>query len=199
MSEDGILAHQLNYVTANRFYVEIGSEIKACFSECSSLGVQIDKDVYFEGGVNDQQRIFLKQAKFNDLTLKRGITDDLTFWTWVNQVLNSSPKRLDVRILVFNQAGETIQSWTLIGAIPVGWKSPALQANSNTVAIEELTLAYEGLNVEKGKNLQSSKYASNNMDVIEKKPGQQRQGQAKTGETGGYFPSNYSQSGAPTT
>jgi len=40
-----------------------------------------------------------------------------------------------------------MQCWTLIGAIPVGWKTPALQASSSTVAIEELTLAYEGLKV----------------------------------------------------
>jgi hypothetical protein len=49
--------------------------------------------------------------------------------------------------LVFNQAGETMQCWTLTGAIPVGWKTGSLQANSNAVAIEELTLAYEGLKV----------------------------------------------------
>ena len=33
-------------------------------------------------------------------------------------------------------------------AIPVGWKAPSLQANSTTVAIEELTLAYEGLTID---------------------------------------------------
>ena len=138
--------NELNYVTANRFYVEIASKITASFTECSGLGMTIDKDVYFEGGVNDQQRIFLKQTKFNDVTLKRGITDDLTFWGWIHEVLNTTvKKRLNVNILLFNQAGETMQTWTLIGAIPVGWKAPSLQADAKTVAIEELTLAYEGL------------------------------------------------------
>ena len=148
MSTNGVVSHELNYVTANRFYVEIHSEIKACFSECSGLGMQIDKDVYFEGGVNNLQRVFLKQAKFNDVTLKRGLTDDLAFWGWLQQTLADTPnKRLNVTIMVFNQAGETMQSWTLIGAIPVGWKAPSLQASSSSVAIEELTLAYEGLNI----------------------------------------------------
>ncbi len=142
--------NELNYVTANRFYVEIDSSIQASFTECSGLGMTIDKDVYFEGGVNDQQRIFLKQTKFNDVTLKRGITDDLVFLGWIHGVLNSNTtakKRLNVNILLFNQAGETMQTWTLIGAIPIAWKAPSLQANSNTAAIEELTLAYEGLKV----------------------------------------------------
>ena len=145
---NGSVDHELNYVTANRFYVEIESQITACFSECSGLGVQVEKETYLEGGVNGQQRIFLKQAKFNDVTLKRGITNDLVFWNWVSQILNPGKKeRRNVNILVFNQAGITMQCWTLIGAIPVGWKAPSLQANSNTAAIEELTLAYEGLKI----------------------------------------------------
>lgn len=140
--------HGKNYITANRFYVEIQSNLTASFSECSGLGVTIDKETYMEGGVNEQQRIFLKQAKFNDVTLKRGMTDDLTFWNWISKTLNPGNKeRRNVNILVFNQAGETMQCWTLIGAIPVAWKAPSLQANSNSVAIEELTLAYEGLQV----------------------------------------------------
>ncbi|MEQ9370446.1 MAG: phage tail protein [Coleofasciculus chthonoplastes F3-SA18-01] len=148
MADNGNITHELNYVTANRFYIEIESQITASFSECSGLGVQIDKEVYFEGGVNEQQRIFLKQAKFDDVTLKRGITEDLVFWDWINKTLNPGKKeRRNVNILVFNQGGETMQCWTLIGAIPVGWKTPALQASSSTVAIEELTLAYEGLKV----------------------------------------------------
>ena len=148
MSENGVVTHELNYVTANRFYVEIDDGIKASFTECSGLGITIDKDVYFEGGVNNQQRVFLKQTKFNDVTLKRGITDDLVFLGWIYGVLDTTvKKRLNVNILLFNQAGETMQTWTLIGAIPIGWKAPSLQANSNTAAIEELTLAYEGLKV----------------------------------------------------
>lgn len=137
-----------DYVTTNRFYVEIGGSIAASFSECTGLDVQIEKETYFEGGVNNQQRIFLKQTKFGDVTLKRGITDDITFWEWLGKMLSPAKKeRRNITILVFNQAGETMQAWTLVGAIPIGWKTPSLQANSSTVAIEELTLAYEGLKV----------------------------------------------------
>lgn len=142
--------YELNYVTANRFYVEMESTITASFSECSGLGVQIKHEAQREGGVNDQQRILLGQADFSDITLKRGITDSLTFWEWLKDILaGKSNQRRNINILLFNQAGDTMQCWTLIGAVPVGWKAPALQADSNSVAIEELTLAYEGLRVEK--------------------------------------------------
>lgn len=140
--------HTLNYVTANRFYVEMESTITASFSECSGLGVTVEHKPHREGGVNDQQRILLGQATFSNVTLKRGITDNLVFWQWIQSILSGEPnKRRNINILVFNQAGETMQCWTLIGAVPVGWKAPSLQGNSNTVAIEELSLAYEGLRV----------------------------------------------------
>lgn len=138
----------LNYVTTNRFYVEMENQVTAAFSECSGLDVQIEKEVYQEGGVNEQQRIFLKHAKFGDLTLKRGITDDPMFWNWINQSLTAGElRRRNINILVFNQAGETMQAWRLMGAVPIAWKTPSLKADSNTVALEELVLSYEGLSV----------------------------------------------------
>lgn len=139
------------YVTTNRFYVEMAASntIAASFSECTGLSVQIKKEVYFEGGLNDQQRVRLGHAEFADVTLKRGLTDDIEFWDWASQVFQGGKSRRNVNILVFNQAGSIMQSWTLIGAIPVTWKTPALQANGNAAAIEELTLAYEGLKVGK--------------------------------------------------
>ena len=148
MAKNGVVTHEFNYVTSNRFYVEMESQITASFSECSGLGVTLKRDVQREGGVNDQQRILLGEAEFTDVTLKRGITDSLTFWDWMDQTLSSTKKeRRNVNILVFNQAGETMQCWTLIGAVPVGWKAPALQANADSTAIEELSLAYEGLKI----------------------------------------------------
>jgi phage tail-like protein len=148
MSTNGVSTHEFNYVATNRFYIEMESQITASFSECSGLGVTIKRDAQYEGGVNDQQRILLGQAEFSDVTLKRGMTDDFLFWNWINQILGDTKKeRRNINILLFNQAGETMQSWTLIGAIPVGWKAPALQANADSLAIEELTIAYEGLKI----------------------------------------------------
>jgi phage tail-like protein len=139
------------YVTTNRFYVEMTdtNTIAASFSECTGLSVQIKKEVYFEGGLNDQQRVRLGHAEFADVTLKRGLTDDIKFWNWASQVFQRGNSRRNINILVFNQAGSIMQSWTLIGAVPVTWKTPGLQANGNAAAIEELTLAYEGLKVGK--------------------------------------------------
>ncbi len=138
--------HRLNYILTNRFYVEIGSEIKASFSECSGFGVNLKKESLLEGGVNDRQHVLIGHAEFDNVTLKRGMTNDLTFWKWLSTTLTDFPKkRYDLNILMFNQAGETQLAWSLLQSIPVSWKAPALQAESSAVAIEELTLAYEGI------------------------------------------------------
>lgn len=144
---------QRNYVTSNRFYVEMQDNptISASFSECSSLKVKINYETIKEGGVNDQQRIILNEPEFSEITLKRGVTNCTLFWDWMSGVIKQSNQRRNLNILLFNQSGEVMQCWSLIGAVPVGWSTPALQASANEVAVEELTLAYEGLKVG-GKN-----------------------------------------------
>jgi hypothetical protein len=56
---NGNIKHELNCVTTKRFYIEIGNAIAACFTECSGLSAQLKKSVHLEGGVNNQQRIFV--------------------------------------------------------------------------------------------------------------------------------------------
>lgn len=142
---------QNNYVTANRFYVEMGSANVAAFAECSSLSVKIDHEKIHEGGANDRQRILIKQAQFDDITLKRGITNNFAFWNWTHDVMTGKVQRRNINILVYNQAGKVMQAWGLKAAVPVGWKTPALQADAKVVAIEELTLAYETIEVSNAK------------------------------------------------
>ncbi|ELS30876.1 MULTISPECIES: phage tail protein [Pseudanabaena] len=135
-----------SYVTTNHFYVEMSpdSTIVACFTECTGLSAKVNYETYLEGGNNDQQKILLGHTTFSEVTLKRGVTEDLSFWNWFTA---TTSRRRNIRILLFNQAGETRQCWTLIGAIPVNWQAPSLQADGNAVAIEELSLAIEGLTV----------------------------------------------------
>jgi phage tail-like protein len=154
--------HRANYVLTHRFYVEMDGVIRAAFNECSGFGLDVKKEVYLEGGVNDQQRIMLGHAEFQDTVLKRGMTSDSTFWLWMQEVLvgrtsdtsgsNSGSQtvrtRRNVNILMMNQAGSIMQACTLVGAIPISWKAPAFQADSAAVAIEEMTLAYEGIHLQ---------------------------------------------------
>jgi len=145
--KNGSNAQLLRYVTTNRFYVEMESTIKASFTGCQGLGVTVKTETIHEGGANEQQRILLGPAEFTPVTLTRGITDDMAFLSWIGKLLNVPAKveRRNVNILTFSQDGTTQQCWTLIGAVPVEWQAPSLDAKGSELAIETLKLAYEGL------------------------------------------------------
>ena len=142
-----------NYVTSQRFYVYIegDNEPSACFSECSGLSYKAKVKRFFEGGANNRERILVGQPKFKEIKLKRGVSDNMVFWDWINQVWNPAPTqpgiRRNISVVVFNPAGEGIQCWTVIGAFPTSWKAPALKAKAKNLALEELRLAFEGLEV----------------------------------------------------
>jgi len=143
--------HSLNYIVANRFYVEMESQLTAWFSACQGLSVKNETTMLAEGGLLNQQRVLLGPAKFTEVTLTRGMTDSLLFWNWLQRTFRGGNQlRRTVNILTFNQAGETMQCWSLIGAVPVSWKAPQLQASSTSLAIEEMTLAFEGLQITAG-------------------------------------------------
>lgn len=147
--------HRGNYILSHRFYVEIEGVIRAGFNECSGFGFDVKKELYLEGGVNHQQRVMLGHTEFQDTTLKRGMTNDSTFWLWMQEILVGQASgtttvrtRRNVNILMMNQAGAIMQICTLVGATPIGWKAPAFQADSAAVAIEEMTLSYEGIQMQ---------------------------------------------------
>lgn len=147
--------HRANYILSHRFYIEMGGVIRAAFNECSGFGLDVKKEQYLEGGVNDQQRVLLGHAEFQDTTFKRGMTNDSSFWLWMKEIVSGQTSgttivrtRRNINILMMNQAGATMQICTLVGATPIGWKAPAFQADSNSVAIEEITMAYEGINMQ---------------------------------------------------
>lgn len=133
----------------------MGGIIRAAFNECSGFGLDVKKEQYLEGGVNHQQRVLLGHAEFQDTTFKRGMTNDSSFWLWMKEIMTGRTSettvvrtRRNINILMMNQSGATMQICTLVGAIPIGWKAPAFQADSNAVAIEEITMAYEGINMQ---------------------------------------------------
>ena len=71
-----------------RFLVEIKELIVAGFSEVSGLQVETETEEYREGGVNDYVHRLPKITKYQNLTLKRGITDSDSLWKWHQDVVS---------------------------------------------------------------------------------------------------------------
>ncbi len=132
--------------TAGNFRVEIQGFTTASFTEVRGLEVSIDIVDYRAGDsrVNTEQKL-PGLYKVPDVTLKRGLTRDLSLWNWINNALNGNVNRTSVAITLLDQADNPVLVWRLRNAWPRKWSGPALNAGCSDVAMEELELAHEGL------------------------------------------------------
>jgi phage tail-like protein len=124
---------------------------RAGFQECSEIGMSVDVIEYRNG--NSKENSVQKLTGLNkatDVTLKRGIIGSLDLYDWLDQIRNGDQNALrTVRILLQNEDHTAVvQAWILHRARIVKHVSGPLNAKGCDVAIEELTLAYERLEME---------------------------------------------------
>ena len=84
------------------------------------------------------------------MTLRRGIIGSLDLYQWLDQIRNGDANAIrNVTIQLQNEDHtQVVQAWLLRGARIVKHVSGPLNAQGCDVAIEELTLAYERLELE---------------------------------------------------
>lgn len=129
---------------------------KGEFSEISGLEFNTTPKVIKEGGRNWGDVQLTAPVTFSNLVLKRGITRDTELWRWYQFIYRTGvyAYRADCTIEVLesykSKDGEDIvrTRWLARSCVPVKFKGSDLNATSSTVAIEELHLAHEGLELE---------------------------------------------------
>ncbi|MFO7567691.1 MAG: phage tail protein [Enhygromyxa sp.] len=128
------------------------------FQECSGLEVELDIQELFEGGRNDGVIRRVGRAKFQPITLKRGMffaVDngaaglDRSLWRWLQSISAGvvPVPRYDGWIRVIDQ-DQVIATWSFVRGLPNRLRGPELNAKTGEIAIEELTIAHEGLKLE---------------------------------------------------
>jgi phage tail-like protein len=134
--------------TIGNFRVEIDGISSASFSEVRGLEVSIDVVEYRAGDskVNTEQKL-PGLFKVSDVTLKRGLTRDLSLWNWINAATAGNVNRANVQITLLDQMDNPVLNWRLRNAWPRKWTGPVLNAGASDVAMEELELACEGLEI----------------------------------------------------
>jgi phage tail-like protein len=85
--------------------------------------------------------------KWNDITLKRGITANMDFYEWRKLVEQGkvADARVAVTITMLDQSGNPIAEWNLESAWPSKISGPSIKADANEIGIEELTIVHEGI------------------------------------------------------
>lgn len=88
--------------------------------------------------------------RVSDVTLKRGIIGSLNLYTWLDQIRNGDQNALrTVTIHLQNEDhSAVVQTWKLLRARIIKHVSGPFHAKGTDVALEEMVLAYERLEVE---------------------------------------------------
>lgn len=135
---------------AYNFLVDLGDGSEAGFQEVSGLSHQISVIEYREGAdKGNAVRKLPGLHKVSDVTLKRGLVGGLELYQWLLAAKSGQLERRTVVIrLLSDDRSETVMTWKLIRAFPVGLTHGPLSATGSLVTMEELVLASEALELE---------------------------------------------------
>ena len=137
------------------FLVDIGDGNtdgpQAGFQEISHIGMEVSVTEYRNGNSKENSPIKITGLnKATDVTLKRGVIGALDLYAWLNDIRNGNQKALRNVTLQLQSEDHTevVATWRLLRARIIKHTSGPLNAKGTDVAMEELTLAYERLEME---------------------------------------------------
>ena len=142
------------YVQFN-FLVDLGDGVtegpQAGFQELSGVGMEVTVSEYRTGNSleNSVQKI-TGMNKATDVTMKRGVIGSLNLYNWLHQIRDGDP--LAMRTVLIHLQSEDhqaiVMTWKLLRARIIKHTSGPFNAKGTDVAMEELVLAYERLEME---------------------------------------------------
>lgn len=129
------------------FGFEVQGAIKGYFTEASGMGSEtevVEQKVVSEKGV----QVVLKvpgRLKWNDLTLKRGLTSSMDMWVWRKLVEDGKIKdaRKNATVTMFDQELKAVAQWTLENCWPSKLTGPTAKSDANEFGMEELVVVAE--------------------------------------------------------
>lgn len=124
------------------------NSVNAGFQEVAGLGIEVTVAEYRAGNWKENSvRKITTMYKVPDVTLKRGVIGAPELWKWVEAVRDGSQaqlKTVTIRLLPEDRNPDTpVQEWILHRARPMKYTGPALNGKGTDVAIEELVLSCE--------------------------------------------------------
>ena len=142
------------YVQFN-FLVDLGTGNtegpQAGFQEISAIGTEVTVSEYRNG--NSRENNVMKVTGLNkatDVTLKRGVIGTTDLYQWLDQIRNGDQNAMRTVTIQLQNEDHTqvVQTWKLLRAHIIKHTSGPMNAKGTDVAMEELVLAYERLEME---------------------------------------------------
>lgn len=132
-----------------RFYVQVDKIIYGEFTECSGLSMGREAKDFVEGGVNHKTYKLPGRVTYDPITLKRGYISK-ALWEWFAKGVDDRsglPELRDIWIFLATSSGIPAMCWVASGAYPTKWSGPSLNTGSKELAMEEVQLAHQGLEI----------------------------------------------------
>jgi phage tail-like protein len=132
-----------------QFALEMGGMITGYFSECGGIGSEseiVAHKIVDDNGHEYEQKI-PGRLKWGDVSLKRGITDNLQVWEWRKLVEEGKMKdaRKNGSILMFDRDYKLAARWDFVNGWPSKVSGPNLKADGNEYGVEEVSIVHEGI------------------------------------------------------
>ena len=142
-----VISNEEDPLVSFNFAVEVQGELTGFFTEVSGLGSEteiVESKVVTPSGQQVVKKI-PGRLKWDDITLKRGITSNLDIWEWRKQVEQGQVEgaRRNGSIVMYNQEGSEIARWNFENAWPSKVSGPQPKADSNEIGVEEMILVHE--------------------------------------------------------
>jgi phage tail-like protein len=141
--------------TQFNFIVDIGDGTaegpSGGFQEVSPISTEVAVIEYRNGNSRENSPIKITGLnKASDVTLKRGLIGALNLYAWLDDIRNGNQnamRTVTIR-LQSEDRSQVVQTWKLLRARIVKHTSGPFNAKGNEVAVEEIVLAYERLELE---------------------------------------------------
>lgn len=131
---------------AFNFLVEIQGLVVGGFREVRGLESHVEVKEFAEGGRNGYLHRIPGETRYPNLVLTRGLTDRDELWGWYQDVCKGLIVRRNATIVLLDSARRRVIGWDILGALPVRWTGPTLDANRGTeVAAESIELVHQGI------------------------------------------------------
>jgi len=119
---------------------------KAAFAECDGLEMTHDVKTIRSGGDNGRSVRVPGLVNYSNVTLKRGMTDNFDLWAWFEDSIADPYLRANAEVVLLGEDGSSERArFQLHRCLPAKLKAPSLNAKDGQIAIEELQIAYEKL------------------------------------------------------
>ena len=132
---------------AFNFIVEIDGVQVAGFAEVTGLQVETEIIEYRIGSAATTLRKIPGLTKYTNIVLKRGYTESKELWQWVKATVDGQTERRNGKIIMLDEASETVQQFEFVEGWPSRYEGPHFDAQNSAVAIETLEITHEGLSL----------------------------------------------------